>query len=168
MSKTILSVAVSCLVGVTFAAQALADEQTLIQKAAASDQTAIILSQLALERGNSPEVKQFAQTMVTDHIKSTSLLKPIAVDHGMALAENPGPQTDEKLKRLKNLSGVAFDQTYIEIMVANHEEALHALEVGAAKAADPKLKSFIATVRPIVENHLQMAKALKQNKKIAG
>jgi putative membrane protein len=170
MRKTILSAVLStCLVGISFAAQDLtADEQTFIQKAATSDQTEIKLSQLAVERASTPEVKQFAQTMVTDHTKSSSLLKPIAVDHGVALPENLGPQTDEKLKRLEKQSGVAFDKTYIEIMVTDHEEILHAFEAETAKAADPKLKEFIATVQPIVANHLQMAKEIRQNENPAG
>jgi len=162
MRRMILSSVLStCLVGISFTAQAVADEQTFIQKAATNDQTAIILSQLAVERASSPEIKQFAQTMVMDLTRSTSLLKRIAVDHGMALPENPGPQTNEKLKRLENQSGVAFDKTYIEIMITDHEEVLHAFEAEAAKAADPKLKDFIAKVQPIVANHLQMATAIR-------
>jgi putative membrane protein len=162
MRRMILSSVLSaCLVGISFTAQALADEQTFIQKAATNDQTAIILSQLAVERASSPEIKQFAQTMVMDLTRSTSLLKRIAVDHGMALPENPGPRTNEKFKRLENQSGVAFDKTYIEIMITDHEEVLHALEAEAAKAADPKLKDFIARVQPIVAKHLQMANAIR-------
>jgi len=170
MRKTILSgVLLTSLAGISFAAQGLtADEQTFLQQAATSDQTEIKLGQLALERANTPDVKQFAQKMVEDHSKSTSLLKPIAADHDVALPESPGPQTDEKFKRLEKLSGPAFDKTYIEIMVADHQEVLNAFQAEAAKAADPKLKDFIATVQPIVANHLQMAKAIRQNEKTAG
>ena len=78
------------LVTISVAAQSLTtDEQTFIQNAASSDQTEIKLSQLAMERASIPEIKQFAQTMVTDHTKSSSLLKPIAMDHGVDLPENP-------------------------------------------------------------------------------
>ena len=170
MRSTFLFAALSiCLAEISFAAQALtADEQTFIQKAATSDQTEIKLARLALERASIPEIKQFAQTMVTDHTKSTSLLKPIAVDHSVVLSENPEPQADENFKRLEELSGAAFDRTYIEIMVTDHEEMLHAFEVEAAKAADSKLKDFIATVQPVVAHHLEMAKAIRQNEKTAG
>ena len=106
--------------------------------------------------------------MVTDHTKSSSLLKPIALDHGVVLPENPGPQADENFKRLEELSGAAFDKTYIEIMVTDHQEMLHAFEAEAAKAADSKLKDFIATVQPIVAHHLEMAKAIRQNEKTTG
>lgn len=159
----------ACLAGISFAAQILtADEQTFIKKAATGDQTEIKLSRLALERASLPDIKQFAQTMVTDHTKSTSLLKTIAADHGVVLPENPGPQVDEKFKRLQEQSEVAFDKTYVEIMVKDHQEMLHAFEAEAGKAADPKLKDFIATVQPIVAHHLEMAKAIRQKEKTAG
>lgn len=157
------------LIGISFAAQTLTtDEQTFIQKAAAGNQAEIKLSQLALERATSSEIKQFAQTMVTDHTKSSSLLKPIALDHGVVLPENPGPQAEEKFKRLEGQSGAAFDKTYVEIMVKDHEEMLHAFEAEAAKAVDSKLKDFISTVQPIVAHHLEMAKAIRQNEKTSG
>jgi predicted outer membrane protein len=91
--------------------------------------------------------------MVTDHTKSSSLLKAIALDHGVVLPENPGPQADVNCKRLEELSGATFDKTYNEIMVTDHEDMLDAFEVEAvevAKAADSKLKDLIATVHPVV------------------
>jgi putative membrane protein len=117
-----------------------------------------------LERASSPQVKQFAQTMITDHTKSTSLLQPIAADHGVNLPENPQPANDAKYQKLAKQSGAAFDKTYIETMVADHQDILHAFETAAGQAADPKLKEFISTVQPIVAHHLQMAKELRQTK----
>ena len=91
----------ACCAGMSFAAQgSAADEGAFIQKAAASDQTEIMLSKLALERASSPQVKELAQTMVADHTKSTSLLQPIAAEHGVSLPENPQPANDEKYQKL--------------------------------------------------------------------
>jgi putative membrane protein len=152
--RFLLAVFSTFLIGMSFAAQTLTtDEQTFVQKAAAGNQAEIKLSQLALERATSSEIKQFAQTMVTDHTKSSSLLKPIASDNGLVLPEKPEPQAEENLKRLEGQSGVAFDKTYVEIMVKDHEEMLHAFEAEAAKAADSKLKDFISTVQPVVAHH---------------
>ncbi len=79
MRRMILSSVLStCLVGISFTAQALADEQTFIQKAATNDQTAIILSQLAVERASSPEIKQFAQTMVMKINRESPSTRPIS------------------------------------------------------------------------------------------
>ena len=164
MRPTFLFVALLTLlvVGGLSAQSLTTEEQRFIQKAATSDQTEIKLSQLALERASIPEIKQFAQTMVTDHTKSSSLLKPIAMAHGVALPENPGPDAVEEFNRLQGQSGVAFDKTYIETMVKNHEEILHAFEAAAGKSSDSKLKEFISTVTPVVAHHLEMAKAIRQ------
>lgn len=166
MKKMLLAMALTvCSAGLSFAAQGLtADEQSFIEKAATSDQTEIMLSKLALERASSPQVKDFAQTMITDHGKSTSLLQPIAAEHGVNLPGNPVPADNEKYQKLEKQSGIAFDKTYLETMVADHEDTLHAFETEADKVADPKLKEFISTVQPVVAHHLEMAKALRQTK----
>ena len=170
MRLTILAgLALGFLAPISFAAEALTgEEQTFIQKAAIGDQTEIKLSQIAAEKASIPEIKEFAQTMVTDHTKSSSMLKPIAVEHGMILPDNPGSETAEKVKRVEAQSGVAFDKTYIEMMVKDHEEMLHAFEAAAPKATDAKLKEFISTVQPVVAHHQEMAKAIRQNEKTAG
>src|ERR1700745_2940306 len=87
MRPTVLSaIALGFLGATTFAAQPLTgEEQTFIQKAASGDQAEMQLSKIALERASTPEIKQFAQTMVTDHTKASSMLKPITVDHGIVV-----------------------------------------------------------------------------------
>ena len=123
------------LIGISFAAQTLTtDEQTFIQKAAAGDQAEIKLSQLALERATSSEIKQFAQTMVTDHTKSSSLLKPIALDHGVVLPENPAPQAEEKFKRLEGQSGAAFDK---ELLLRPSASPPEVSDVGTGATGKP-------------------------------
>jgi len=170
MKLTFLFALFSSLLAITsLAVESLTgEEQAFIQKAAIGDQTEIKLSQIASQRASIAEIKEFAQTMVTDHTKSSSLLKPIAIDHRVVLPENLGSQAEENIKRLEGQSGAAFDKTYIEMMVKDHEEMLHAFEAAAAKVNDSKLKEFIATVQPVVAHHLEMAKAIRQNEKTAG
>jgi putative membrane protein len=167
MKKTILTTALTiCFAALGLAAQGLTgEEQKFVLKAAKSDETEISLSKLALQRSNDPQIKQFAQMMVTDHTKSTSLLKPIAMRHNVALPENPGPANDAKYKMLQNKSGKSFDKAYIQTMVTDHENTLQAFQSASGKVQDPKLKEFIATVEPIVNHHLEMAKQLSQGEK---
>jgi putative membrane protein len=168
MKKTIslLTVLSICFAGMSLAAQGVtSDEKTFMQKAAQSDETEISLAKLALNRSNNPQIKQFAQTMITDHTKSTSLLKPIAAKDGVSLPENMGAANEAKYKALEKKSGEAFDKSYIDTMVSAHESLLQEVQAEAGKAQDPQLKQFIATVQPIVTHHLQMAKQLQQGQK---
>src|SRR5690348_8296521 len=162
MKKTILFTAfTACFAGVGFAAHGLTpDEQAFVSKAAKSDQAEISLSKLALERSSNPQIKQFAQEMVTDHSKSTSLLKPIAAKHNVPLPAGPGPAPEAKYKMLEKKSGAAFDKAYMQVMVMDHENVLQAFQSEAGTVKDPKLKEFISTVQPIVAHHLEMARQL--------
>lgn len=167
MKKTILTTALTiCFAALGLAAQGLTgEEQKFVLKAAKSDETEISLSKLALQKSNDPQIKQFAQMMVTDHTKSTSLLKPIAMHHSVAIPENPGPANDAKYKMLQGKSGKAFDKVYMQTMVADHQSMLQAFQSASGQAQDPKLKEFIATVEPVVKHHLDMAKQLSQGEK---
>ena len=167
MKKTILTTALTiCFAALGLAAQGLTgDEQQFVLKAAKSDETEITLSKLALQKSNDPQIKQFVQMMVTDHTKSTTLLKPIAARHDVALPENPGPANDARYKALEGKSGKAFDKAYMQAMVMDHQNTLQAFQSASGKVQNPKLKEFIATVEPIVKHHLDMAKQLSQGEK---
>ena len=151
-----------------FAAQPLTpDEQIFVKEAATSDQAEVKFAQFALEHATTVAVKQFAQQMVTDHTKSTSMLKPIAGEHQVVLPDKLGPDANEDFKRLEKASGIAVDKTYIEMMVKDHETMLDTFQAEAAKVTDPQLKDFIANVEPVVAHHLAMAKAIRQDEKTA-
>ena len=84
-----------------FAAQPLTpDEQKFVKEAAASDQAEIKFAQFALEHATTAAVKQFAQQMVTDHTKSTSMLKPIAGEHEVALLDKLGTDANEDFSEI--------------------------------------------------------------------
>jgi putative membrane protein len=168
MKKTIsLLLALSvCVAGISLAAQGVtSNEKTFMQKAAQSDETEISLAKLAFKQSTNAQIKQFAQMMITDHTKSTSLLKPIAAQDGVALPTSMGTANEAKYKALEKKSGEAFDKGYVDTMVSAHQSLLQEVQAEAGKAQDPKLKQFIATVEPVVSHHLQMAKQLQQGLK---
>jgi putative membrane protein len=168
MKKSMLTAALSvCLVGVGFAAQGLTpDETTFIEKAAKGDQAEIALSKLALKHSSDPQIRQFAQEMVTDHSKSTAMLKPIAAQHGVVLADNPGPANAAKAKLLAKNSGANFNKTYLQLMESDHQDTLQAFQSEGPMVKDKKLKEFVVTVQPIVAHHLQMAQQLRGGQKM--
>lgn len=167
MKKTILTTAFTiCFAALGLAAQGLTgEEQKFVLKAAKSDETEISLSKLALQKSNDPQIKQFAEMMVTDHTKSTSLLKPIAANHNVAIPENPGSANEAKYRALEGKSGKAFDKAYIQTMIADHQSTLQAFQSASGKVQDPNLKEFVGTVEPIVKHHLEVAKQLSQGEK---
>ncbi len=137
--------------------------QSFASAAAASDAFEIATSQLALTKSTSASVKAFAQKMIEAHTASTEKLKGAAADATPPVSVDPtlNPEQQQKLDRMKGLSGSAFDQAYIAEQAAGHQQTLDTLKAYAASGDMPSLKSFAAGLIPTVTAHLNMAKGLK-------
>lgn len=145
----------------TAAAGLSATEKKLIMAAAESDEAEISAAKIALKTTSDAEIKEYAQMMITDHSKSTEMLKPIAMAGGIS-------EPDLKVKHkamaagLESLSGAAFDKAYLKGNVSSHQEILDTMKKDGGSVTNPELKKFVATVTPIITHHLMMAKEMEK------
>jgi putative membrane protein len=132
-----------------------------------ANQIDIDAGKLAKSKAQSPEVREFAQRMITDH----SAVNKSATELVQKLHVTPEPNAtsdslknggDENLARLRTLSGAAFDKAYIDHEVAYHEAVLSALDKTLIPSAqNAELKALLVKVRPAFAAHLDMAKQLQ-------
>ena len=132
-----------------------------------ANQVDVDAGKLAKSKAQSPEVKEFAQRMITDH----SGVNKAATELVQKLHLTPEPNAtsaslkqggDENLAKLKTLSGTAFDKAYIDHEVAYHEAVLSALDKTLIPSAqNAELKALLVKVRPAFVAHLDMAKELQ-------
>jgi putative membrane protein len=132
-----------------------------------ANQVDVDAGKLAKSKAQSPEVKEFAQRMITDH----SGVNKAATELVQKLHVTPEPNAtsaslkqggDENLAKLKTLSGTAFDKAYIDHEVAYHEAVLSALDKTLIPSAqNAELKALLVKVRPAFVAHLDMAKELQ-------
>jgi putative membrane protein len=126
------------------------------------------LGQLAKTNASSPEVKKFAQMMVTEHSKANDELKTIAQQKNISLPATLGEDHQKKYEDLAKKKGLEFDKEYMDFMVKDHEDDLDAFEKQAEDGNDPELKSWAANKVSTLRNHLDMAKStheIVKNKK---
>jgi len=137
--------------------------QDFVNAAAASDAFEIESSKLALDRGQSAAIKEFARDMIAAHTESTAKLKAAASGAQPALVPDPALTAEQqaKLSALGGKSGADFDTVYAAEQVAAHEKALAMLQAYADTGTIAPLKDFAAATAPVVKGHLDMAKALK-------
>lgn len=154
-----------------FNAQAQSSAPTDPQIAAivvTANQVDIDAGNLALKKGDSKDVKAFAQTMVRDHTgvnqAATDLVHKLNVTpESNATSESLKKGGDENLAKLKALSGKAFDKAYIDHEVAYHQAVIDAMDktlIPDAKNAE--LKALLVKVRPAFVAHLDHAKHLDE------
>ena len=132
-----------------------------------ANQVDIDAGKLAKSKAQSPEVREFAQRMITDHggvnKSATELVQKLHVTpEPSATSASLKQGGDENLAKLKTLSGAAFDKAYIDHEVAYHQAVLDAVDktlIPSAKNAE--LKALIEKVRPAFVAHLEKAKSIQ-------
>lgn len=131
-------------------------------KAAQDNIAEIELGQLASQRALNSEVKQFGQRMVRDHTQASAELKELATQKGITLPQDIGEENRKMKANLSKLSGVAFDEAYINHMVAEHNQDVSLFGRQSRQGNDPDLKAWAAKTLPILQEHLQLARSLSQ------
>jgi putative membrane protein len=132
-----------------------------------ANQVDIDAGELAKSRTQSPQVREFAQQMITDHTgvnkQATALVNRLKVtpepnDTSKSLQQGG----DANVAHLKMLSGVAFDRAYVDHEVAYHQQVIDALDNTLVPSArNAELKALLVKVRPAFVAHLEHAKHLQ-------
>jgi putative membrane protein len=147
-----------------FASVALAQTaQDFATKVAISDMFEIQSSQLALSKQPDADTKPFAEKMVQDHQKTSNELKAL-VDGGKVKATLPTALDAEHQKLLDDLkakNGKDFDQSYDQVQLKAHRDAVALFEAYAKTGDNSDLKSWAGQTLPHLKEHLSMAEKLK-------
>ena len=134
-----------------------------VMKAAASDMFEIESSKLAVQKATNPEVKAFAQQMIDAHTATTAELKKTIADSGQAITPPAAlpPEMQEELTEMQGKTGADFDKDYMDEQVDAHQNALNLLQRYANDGDVAQIKTFAAATAPKVQQHYDMAKALR-------
>jgi putative membrane protein len=144
------------------AAPAMSDAEVL-GVLRAVHQSEVKAGELAAGKATSPEVRQFAQTIVTEHQQADQQLVSAA-----PVPPSPGPlsqlieqQVKAVLEKLGSASGPAFDQSFIQSQVQMHEQVLQVIEAQLLPSAQsPEVRQLAESTKQSVAQHLQTAQQL--------
>src|SRR5438309_1172007 len=87
-------------------------EKQFVTKAAQGDRAEVQLGQLALQKSNNSEIKQFAQKMIDDHGQNQQQVDSLASKLSITAPSDVAPDEKQQADRLQNLTGAQFDQAY--------------------------------------------------------
>jgi putative membrane protein len=137
--------------------------QEFVAMAASSDMYELEAARLARQNGSAAALRAFADMMITDHTASSAELKTAAEAMQPAIAVPTAmlPVHQAQLDELRE-AGDNFDEVYARQQVAAHERALSMMRGYSGATADDALAAFAAKTAPIIEGHLQTARALPE------
>ena len=145
-------------------APAMTDQQ-FVDFAGQTDMVEANLGQFAQTAAASQPVKDYGQTLVTDHTNDFSQLHVAAQQANLTVPDAIDAKNNKTMiDPFQKLKGAAFDHRYIQEMVAGHTKAIEIYKKEAADAQNPALKSYAQNALPVLQKHLDDAKNLAKSK----
>lgn len=132
-----------------------------------SDSVEVAISQLAMEKATSPQVREFAQRMVRDHNASRLQSKQLFTGLGLVPLTHPTAQQiatngERAMNDLQGQSGAAFDRAFIDFQVTHHETMLGALDnTMIPVTTQDEMETLLRSMRTAIAAHLQQARQIQ-------
>ena len=143
--------------------------QQFVDFAAQTDMVEANLGQLAQDVASSQPVKDYGKMLATDHTADYQKLQSMATQAGLTVPTAIDAEHDKSMiGPMHALKGGAFDHKYIAEMVTGHTRALAIYNKEADTAQDAAFKTYAQDAIPVLQKHLDDAKAIQQGKSPTG
>jgi len=135
-------------------------DKAFIQAAGAGNLAEAEMGQLAEQKATTPAIKEFGRWMATDHGFANKWLAAILREERENFQPALTTEQTEMKRKLEGLSGVQFDQYYVQHMVGDHEKTVPVFEKEAKEGNNPAIKAYAEYLTPVLEQHLAEVKEL--------
>lgn len=137
-------------------------DQAFVRTILESDATEVQLGQLAQQKSQSEDVKQFGQKMIENRKRLDDQLAPLAKELDVSEPKGPSKKDKQEIAKLQALTGPQFDQEYIRVVEKGHEKDVKNFKSEAQSAQDPNVQRAAQLDAPVIEQHLQAIQQIAQ------
>lgn len=144
------------------ASQLTTAERAFVTEAAPDGVYEVQAAQLAVSRAVDPQVKAFADMLVSQHMQANGELAVLLQAKAMAVPPALPPDRVVKLQQLAALpAGPAFDRAFVNTVgVQDHLAAIALFERARGEVVDRDLRGWIDRTLPAWRGHLSMAQSI--------
>ncbi len=149
------------VVGPTALAKAPKSPDEFVQHAIRGDIGEIQLGQLAQQRGQSEGVKQYGQTLATDHQQAEDKAVELAGKMNVEVPDQPLDKQQQTYQKLSQLSGEQFDRHFLKYAVKDHKKDIREFSEEAQQTDNDQVAQFARLSLPTLRKHLEIAQQLQ-------
>ncbi|MDP9079376.1 MAG: DUF4142 domain-containing protein [Bacteroidota bacterium] len=135
------------------------DEIVFVKSGIEGGLTEVKASGLAITNSNNQKVIGLAKMIIDDHTNAGDELKKLEADKKIAENDTIGSAHQQMINDLSKKSGAAFDKAYLQMMIADHEQAVK-LFTTASASSDNAIKKVASENLPTIKMHLDSANAI--------
>lgn len=138
------------------------DAEQFVGIASTGDQFEIQSSQIALQKAQNPDIKAFAQMMVTDHTNSSQKLAEVIKAAKIPIVPSNAidPSSAEKMDDVRTATTDQFDRIYLRWQIQAHQVSVALFTNYSQSGDNAPLKQFAAELLPTLQAHLSRAEQL--------
>jgi putative membrane protein len=136
-------------------------DSEFMTKAASGGMLEVQLGQQVAQKATTPEAKQFAQQMVTDHTKANEELKALAAQKNITLPTTLGKDQQKVYDEVLAEKGAELDKKYVSAMLTDHQEDIKEYQGAVTTANDADIKTFAQKNLPVLQMHLGMLQKMQ-------
>ena len=128
-----------------------------LQNLHAANLMEIAAGKLAKSKGTTQEIRAYGAQLVSDHTGADKQVKAVAKKLGVKLST---PPQDASLAALGGLKGTAFDTSFTNMMVQDHDKAISMVKDAQGRSTNPDLTALLKALLPTLEKHRATAAGL--------
>jgi putative membrane protein len=136
-------------------------EGDFMVKSAQTDLAEIFMARWALKNSSNHDVRDFATMIQSDATISLADLSDLMKDKDVRRPEIPAADIRRDISRMGGLAGPEFDREFINMMVAELQQAVGMFGDQTAATDDDDLQKFADESLPQLEMHLDKARRLQ-------
>jgi putative membrane protein len=137
-------------------------DQSFLHNTFESNLAQVKMGQLAAQKSQSDDVKQFGQKMVQIHTQLDNQLEPVAKHLGVNQPKSPSKKDKQEIAKLEALSGPQFDAAFIQVMTKDQQSNLKDFNTEEKDGRDPTAQKAAQLDEPVLQQHLQVLEKLAQ------
>lgn len=135
--------------------------EEFVTDAASGSMMEIDLGKYAQQNASNQRVRNFGAMMVSDHTEASAELRKIVEGKNIQIPSSMQDKHQDMSEELKKKSGDEFDREYMKEMVDDHEKDVDLFRKQSENASDPEIRAFAGKILPVLEMHLDSAKAIR-------
>jgi putative membrane protein len=137
------------------------DDKQFAVDAALKDLADIELGKLAIQKGSDKKIKNFGSLLIKQHTKMNARLHKTATLKNITLPIAIDPATQKDLAKLSTNTGKAFDKTFLNFMINNHETDIKFFEYASKHVVDKDLKKLASKNLLVLHRHQYALNGIK-------
>lgn len=137
--------------------------EKFVKDAANGSMFTVQMGNVAGQKAQSPQVRDFATMMVSEHGNASQTLMAAVKGLGIDLPTSLDKKYQDKIEKISKKDTSEFDKEYMKQMVKEHQDDIKKFEKAEKNLPAGALKTWVSTTLPVLRQHLSKAEEIEKN-----